>query len=72
MVPPAKNVSDGAKGQGEHFAKQIRADLTRLYKVGFFAEQITTEDAYAEWLDVDLIVINAVDTDEPICRLEIR
>lgn len=46
--------------------------LTKLYDVGFFAERITTEDAYAEWLDTDLIVINAVDTHEPICRLEIR
>lgn len=46
--------------------------LAKLCDVGFFAEQITTEDAYAEWLDVDLIVINAVDTHEPICRLEIR
>ena len=45
--------------------------LSRLYDVGYFREHIGVEDAYAQWLDTDLIVINAVDTHEPICRLEL-
>lgn len=36
MVAAAHDVADGDEGQGEHFASEIGADLTRLDEVGFF------------------------------------
>lgn len=45
--------------------------LDKLIDAGFFLDDITLEDVYFEWLESDLIVCNAVDTHEPVCRLEL-
>ena len=51
MISAAQDVADGNEGKGEHFAHQIRADLSCLNDFGFLA--------FAEYVVLSLLILMA-------------